>query len=1068
LEIGLIEWFDKDKGFGVLITPDNIEVFLHISNWKHHEEITSNNRTPIIFKKGNQRGKTTALDCRYFNFMNKNDWDLILSLKQYSYCIRVNFSQINLLKLTLSKSNVGIDCTIITNFFTHAIEQTANESLQKSNEFVFEIYKVVKNVKLKNKLLKIITFRINELNDDEILSFWKNNIVPEYLPNKSFIIEYIDSITANELKRIDEADIKHLIITNKLNKLSENFVPEDFVAFQRIFELIESETFQKEISIGLNRLADNDYANYVSEKIFELATDNDSTAYTFEQFIHKQPRFLSKSYLDNLKSALKIHILNNCSFRIIAECLDRDVLDKIDDSLLLRIKTQNNADLIYFLKSKYCDTLFTQSILDNFFSNKDFITLLNQAKNISDEIFIKYENLIFETVTDEEYFDLWKNNKGKSAPLEFLSSYLNHQEERYIELEGWFIQKKLSQEETTELLFKNVNNSNEINTRYEFYRVYYSIYYLLKNNFIDLDKIIAINNDFINLILWHFKKIEAFDFETLKGKFIYFKPYDQVYIFKRLFYLKNKGQIEFDLIRLDEIVRADIDLHLTNEKINGDFVLDISTHIIIECMKSFVETNNFIFKSDLILKDIRQTKKQRFEIEKYFDFCEGRLSPDWKQFYDLQSGSSIDYNWRSSGLISQVFYNGDSFYYSIEFVPGVEIEEENYYGQSHTYFRKNDNFDNLVSQVELLPGGKWNPKENHWGIPAKYKDQVFEFAKMNGFYINLSDKKHYENNKHLLSFSRQYIIGRERDKIIWQKNIPNGITYCEGRKANKEHKTIGKDFWWCANQECFKNCVTEHHSQEYENNILAKRKRNSDLVTSFFSNILATNEEKEEKARIDKEIWEEYTLLDFLKILKINVDEDNGFDKIENGHYFKFLGHINAFNRLLARLYCKECDSMLYPKNSSHFALYTDVRFYCIEETCSKQHQEVYLNHCLYGECKTIIDSRVSKRCKHGLYVCKNCGTCCSEEFFNRRLKNLKKVGGYIHPELIFNVENKNGHLEKKEYYCYKCASMMTEEDSSSYRCTDCNVHYNLKKFKWLKKKWTETHRRRIDYPTDE
>ena len=177
------------------------------------------------------------------------------------------------------------------------------------------------------------------------------------------------------------------------------------------------------------------------------------------------------------------------------------------------------------------------------------------------------------------------------------------------------------------------------------------------------------------------------------------------------------------------------------------------------------------------------------------------------------------------------------------------------------------------------------------------------------------------------------------------------------------------------------------------------------------------------------------------------------------------MGHINAFDRLLKRLYCEECKNLIYPKNTSHFALYRVHRFYCIEETCSKKHKEIYLTHCLYGECETIIDSRVSERCKHGLYICPNCGTCCSEESFRKRLGHLKKVGSYIHKELIENVEKKNGHLEKAEYYCYKCSGMMTEINAKKYECTDCHVNYDLDKFKRLNKKWTETNRRRDDYP---
>jgi tRNA(Ile2) C34 agmatinyltransferase TiaS len=77
----------------------------------------------------------------------------------------------------------------------------------------------------------------------------------------------------------------------------------------------------------------------------------------------------------------------------------------------------------------------------------------------------------------------------------------------------------------------------------------------------------------------------------------------------------------------------------------------------------------------------------------------------------------------------------------------------------------------------------------------------------------------------------------------------------------------------------------------------------------------------------------------------------------------------------------------------------------------------------------------------------------------------LREVGGHIHRKLIENVEQRNGHLEKREYYCYKCSGMMSEPEKDKFKCSKCNVTYDLNKFKWLSKKWTEVHRRRQDYP---
>ncbi|MBK6574188.1 MAG: hypothetical protein IPG21_17265 [Saprospiraceae bacterium] len=212
----------------------------------------------------------------------------------------------------------------------------------------------------------------------------------------------------------------------------------------------------------------------------------------------------------------------------------------------------------------------------------------------------------------------------------------------------------------------------------------------------------------------------------------------------------------------------------------------------------------------------------------------------------------------------------------------------------------------------------------------------------------------------MANFTRNVISGNQ---IIQIKNIPFGITYCEGRKSDKIHNIFKKEFWWCCNQECFENCVTNHLTIKCSHN----------------------NEENP---------WEKLTLFDFIKILNIDCDEHNGNYTIKDGDYYKFLGHINAFNRLLERLYCDECHYLLYPIKTSNFALYTDVNFHCIQDNCQQKSKEIYLTRCLNGECKAIIDSRISKLCEYGFYICCNCGTCCSEEVFKRRHESLKKLAG--------------------------------------------------------------------------
>ena len=110
----------------------------------------------------------------------------------------------------------------------------------------------------------------------------------------------------------------------------------------------------------------------------------------------------------------------------------------------------------------------------------------------------------------------------------------------------------------------------------------------------------------------------------------------------------------------------------------------------------------------------------------------------------------------------------------------------------------------------------------------------------------------------------------------------------------------------------------------------------------------------------------------------------------------------------------------------------------------------IYLNDCLNGRCKNIIDSRKSKKCINDWYICDECGCCCSHAAFERRLKFWNKYNGTQPGYLMHAVNSKIGHLEKAEYYCYHCGQIMEidPENKNKFKCKDCNIEYNTEKYK--------------------
>jgi cold shock CspA family protein len=945
MEIGLIEWFDDSKGFGLIKTADNNEVFLHISNWKDSRNLNPEEKLPVLFTIGFQRNKTTALDCKYFDENNSLDWETLFTIKEHNFLIKVKYSEFNLLQLTFNSLNADFDSSIIKGFFNEVIGNLSESELFEKHHWIYKTYQNTKIDSVKNLLLKIINTRINKLSNTQIIQFWKEKILSDFEPNDSIFTNNFKELEIAELKAIKKIETRNIVIIKKTQNLAENFNLQDFLNYDQILNLLDTEKLKTKIIKDLKKITKTHYLELINQTIEESTKNEAISIWDLKKIISEQPTFLDNEILVSIKKILEEKIIKNCSFRVVIDSWNEDLLELNNEFVNAKVKEQNSNDLEYLLNSENANTEQIDIVLEQLLKLNEYEIVLDKSKVHSAELFEKYDNLIFNCLEEKEYFAFWKLKKGNILPKNHLNIYLNHNEDNYRELDDWLLRNTISNEDAKTILFSKIQETTTINSRFDFYTLYNAIKSLFKIDNTSTNSLISLQNLCIPLILWHLKIIKELDFETLKGKFIYFKPNDQVNIFKRLFYLKHIQQIDFDLEKLDEILRADVDLYLSNEQFNNDFVLDISTHIIIECLKSYVKTGNFVFESDLILKDLRNNSDKKFKIENYFDKCKGRLTADW--------------DWNTEGKITQVFYGEGQFYYAIEFEPGRQAEGKNYYG-SYTYFEKNPNFENLKEEVKKIPNRKWNPDKNHWGVPSSNKEDIYLFAKKNKFFIELKDRKHYDNNIHLVQFTRNI---REGKKVSSEKNIPSGIVYCEGRKANKEHNKFKREFWWCCNQECFNNSCDSHTTKDFDDTLSSQ----------------------------NKDIWEEYTLLDFLHILKIDISENNGIDLIEDGDYFKFLGHINAFNRLLERLYCEECNNLIYPKNTSHFALFRDIRFYCIEETCSKKHEEIYLNNCLYGECKTIIDSRVSKRCKHGLFICHNCGTCCSEDLFKRRLSNLEK-----------------------------------------------------------------------------
>ena len=687
--------------------------------------------------------------------------------------------------------------------------------------------------------------------------------------------------------------------------------------------------------------------------IQETATDDEKYALFFEGLYPELPMSVAVEYVSTWTKA---------NFVYLAEKLGEQK-DLLFELLRQKIRLADKSELNWL-----CD--YAQEALSDV-----------QKKLIDGEL--------FQRLPGDDYFPLWRSGRVGIIPEAYILGFLERHSDVYRELKNWIADRILSRDDLFRTLITFLGQNRPISTFADFCRHWFILKFLMEGDQSLMAEVVALQQPFYALILWALDYSEALDFNFLAAKFIYFNAGDQARVLRKLFYLKASGKLHFKADDLSRFVRVDADLYKLAQDTDVSGQLDISSAIILEALVNFAAKRKFLVEGELIAIAIRHLggdKKRKFTIGELLEKCLGRML------------ARQDFN--TQGTIVRVPFTGSdgqmTFYYALTinlYIIG-RVFRNGYWQDAQVY---NENFKDLVEEVKKIPGGRWNAEKKHWGIPRQFETEAIHFAQRNRFMVDFGGEKSKEN-LHLVQLDRAA--------------IPDGITFCEGRVANKPDGRFDRTFWWCEGRPCFQHCETVHSNAE----------------------------------------WEKYTLLDFCRILEFDLSEmTRTKDVLETGLYNQFTAQMNRFIRLLDKMYCADCGEILYPTGTSNFAAHNVVRFFCTNYRCAQYQVEIYLNQCMNGKCNNVIDSRISKQCPHGLRICDECGSCCSHAMLTRRLQNLQATGGYIHPDLVKNVQEETGHLDLSEYYCYKDGNRMKETAKEVFECA-CGVIYDTRKYKFVRR----------------
>jgi len=1006
--LGFIKWFNNEKGYGVIQATETSfafndkektppsdegqqrplnEIFLHIKNWKAEEPPAEGSEIPLIFGIKTELNKVTAKECRYFD-ASKDALKLLIEHLGEEEKITVKTGRhsvhtIDIISNGLLSIKRDIQDNPLSRLIRNKLSLLDEGHKQTATETLLRVIQKTDNKSIKSTLKKSLTPTLTNFRSENRLDLWKKDLLSLDQTIKEDFLENIDRVSINNLERISSTDTnRDFLLRILLQKIrsSTNLDKRTLQDISRVAQSCETECNSELIAEAADEMFDREVLTRIKT---HKKTNHGSILNTIKEtagLIDAAKQILSKDCVDAAFSTLTYF---SKEYGSSTEQIEAALNGYLPPSAIRTSLLANSSEISHRELKQLVDNQenMPKGLFDEIVIKITTPPNIKESQLTSLKVLLgnqEWEDIdtkLNKLLSQEEYFVLWRSGICQISSPIAIERYLDDDSNKYLELERW-LNHNLTEEEVLTALTNKLEKSLSPKIRADFQTTINILSFLQKHYPDHFNKYKSSSNSFHKLILWHLSAIDLPDISLLNKKFIYFNPEQQATILKRLFMLKKNGTKEFTIDTLDKLFRADLDLYLTNLQFTNEFILDPSTDFIIETLKSFATTNKFTTNSDLfklIYRDISSNKKRKFMIESYFDRCPGRLSA--KHSWHITRGE----------VIKTFFGDGNRFYFKIKF----EYNEE------------------LLRLVKELPGRKYNATEMFWGVPSKYQDHVLEFARKNNFFIDLKSNN-YTNNEHLVEYTKE-------DK-------PNGIIFCEGKKAKKQ--MYHKDFWWCANQPCFQNNENLHNLED----------------------------------------WERYTLLDFLHILGYNYDENTRHGYFEIGLYNQLVSQINRFNQLLERLYCRECGDILYPIETGNFGAYNITRFHCLNRTCNQHLKPIYLNHCLNGKCNSIIDSRDSQQCPNGLYICSNCGSCCSHNIFTLRRDNLSKTGESLPSKLLEQIRTKAGHLEKAEYYCYSCGGMMTPDANNSYfYCNQCETEYNLKKYKLS---YPHLDLRRPDYPS--
>ena len=434
----------------------------------------------------------------------------------------------------------------------------------------------------------------------------------------------------------------------------------------------------------------------------------------------------------------------------------------------------------------------------------------------------------------------------------------------------------------------------------------------------------------------------------------------------------------------------------------------------LDCIVSAVYKDIWVVGSDdsnwfnlFLNKTVENSSNKDIEINLIDTSAEKMKDSIYRIASKYKNGDSETYIISSEIMNSNSFECKLLFEYSAPKTMRIYPQKQVFVGSQIDIFKVKESIAENLNNEELLSEFKNKETDEVTKRVAASLTTILEDSVYNGVYFEttynkiLLDKlrRLYYYKKSVNAFTKYSELSFLRRKTLNRSSL-----FCAPKLSEVHNQAIDVPFFWCRGNECFRNALDK---QCLQNN----------------------------------SIWGQYTLFHFAEIIgypKLHQVEC-GYEP--DGIISLFIVVANKAMKKFSRLKCRACGHLMYPVKRDNFD--RNNYYSCINPTCSEYKKAVYLNYC-YRCRNELIDSRDTKQCPNGWYICPKCLSCCDDKQYER-LAQRYEISHLPIPKRI-QLKIGKGHNDKGIFFCPNCGyGIDINVKMKKGYCSKCGEYFEIK-----------------------